>query len=89
MKIIDDFLAGIDFNLQFLIHEVSIEITGNKSSDKYGNKKLMNFGCEQQRYRVTKNNDEMKVNICGWNFGTHDKFTELYLFLIKSKNTIT
>ena len=49
----------------------------------------MNFGCEQQRYRVTKNNNEMKVNICGWNFGTHDKFTELYLFLIKSKNTIT
>ena len=38
---------------------------------------------------MTKTKDEMKVNICGWNFGTHDKFTELYLFLIKSKNTVT
>ena len=30
MKIIDDFLAGIDFNIQFLITEISFAITGSR-----------------------------------------------------------
>ena len=49
----------------------------------------MKFGCDNQRYQLIKTNNEMNVNVCGWNFGTYDKLTELYLFLIKSKNTIT
>lgn len=49
----------------------------------------MNFGCEQQRYKMTKTGDEINVNVCGWNIGTHDKFKELFKFLMRSKNTIT
>ena len=89
VEMLDDYLDGTDFQLTFLINQISIEITGNRSTDKYGNKKLMNFGCEEQKYKMTKTGDEISINICGWNIGTHDKFKELFKFVMRSKNTFT
>ena len=67
---------------------MSFEFTGSKNQDKFGNKKLFNFGCEQQKYSIVKKGESIKSKICGWNIGSNGKFEEHYKFLIKTYNEI-
>jgi hypothetical protein len=85
---VDEFLAGIDFSLNFEVEEMSFEFTGSKNTDKFGNKKLFNFGCEQQKYSIEKKGESIKSKICGWNIGSNGKFEEHYKFLVKTHNEI-
>lgn len=86
---LDNFLAGIDFTTVIQIDNVAVEMTGSKCNDSFGNKKLMNFGCEDQKYSVKKKGDNINIKVCGWTIGAHDNLYELYKFLIKSKNMVS
>lgn len=81
-------MAGIDFNAVFQIDNVAVEMTGSKCNDTFGNKKLMNFGCEDQKYSVKKKGENINIKVCGWTIGAHDSLQELYKFLIKSKDMV-
>lgn len=73
LQIIDNFMAGINFSIVFELEYLSVEVTGNKELDKFGNKKLITFGCENQKYEVVKQDQDINLKICGWKFGYHDK----------------
>jgi len=87
--VLDDFLAGIDFSFVFQIDNVAIEMTGSKCNDSFGNKKLMNFGCEDQKYSVKKKGENINIKVCGWTIGAHNNLQELYKFLLKSKEMVS
>lgn len=72
--------------MQFEIDLMSFEFTGSKNQDKFGNKKLFNFGCESQKYTIQKSGDSIESKICGWTVGCHGSFEEHYKFLIKTNN---
>ena len=81
-------MAGINFSINFEIKMLSVEVTGNKEQDKYGNKKLINFGCENQKYEMIKKGDDIILKVCGWTFGYHDKMETIAKFILKSKNSL-
>ena len=60
-------LKKIDFGLIVKIKEIDLQFT-NKGL------KLIDFGCEDQKYCFTKFGNEMKLNIQGWRLGTYNKF---------------
>jgi hypothetical protein len=50
---IDNALKQVNFNINFKIQKVSIELTGNKN-DVFGNSELMGFGFENQGFKINK-----------------------------------
>ena len=61
-------------------------MTGSKCNDTFGNKKLMNFGCEDQKYGVNKKGESINFKVCGWTIGCHEKIEDLYKFLVRTKD---
>jgi hypothetical protein len=84
LRLIDNFLASINFKIVIELDYISIEVTGNKEQDKYGNKKLIDFGCENQIYEIEKNGLIINLKVCGWRIGLHDRLHEVTTFILKS-----
>jgi len=84
----DKALELIEFDINFHIDKVCVEMTGNKS-DKDGNSKLTSFGFENQGFKISKEDKEITMNMFGITFGSYNKLEEVYKFVNRTKNTVT
>lgn len=85
---VDSLIKVLDIHMIIKISEIQVQVTGSRRKDKDGNKILLDFGCEDQKYKVTKEGQQIRIMMCGWHFGTYDRFEELYLFFKKTNNTL-
>jgi hypothetical protein len=54
LKILDDFLEGVEFKIDFKLNEMNFESTGSKLIDQFGNQKLSKLSCKNQNYSIVK-----------------------------------
>lgn len=62
-------------------------MTGNKS-DQIGNTKLMSFGFENQGFNILKEESQITMNMFGVTVGTYNRLEEVYMFAMRTKNTM-
>lgn len=78
----------LDLKVGFHVDTLSVEMTGNKS-DFYGNSKLVSLGFENQGFVIQKVKNDIKTNFFGVTLGCHNRFEEVYKFIMRTKNTVT
>lgn len=72
-----------------MIDEIQVEATDSRREDRTGNKKLLSFGCEKQKYSIKKTEDnEIVMNVCGWTIKSFESFDLLYKFIVRTQNSM-
>lgn len=95
MRILDDFLHGVDFEITASLKELQLEFIGMveapvqnfedlKKEQKKIRKRFIDFGCNDQVLKIVKEDESMKVTFQGWRFGVYDETEQIYFALLKA-----
>lgn len=79
-------MKAVDFQIGFTLNNISIEVTASKT-DSIGNSKLLSFGFANQILKITKHRQELNLNMFGVTLGAYNSFEQIYMFLMRTKNT--
>lgn len=69
------------------IDEVKVEYIKEKVG-RQKPKKVLDVGCEDQTYTLTKLDREVTLKVCGWKLGVYDELSEIYELMQQSKSTV-